>query len=122
MKPLQTVASAIAIFLSAPFAGAHAQGMMNHGNMGAMSMPGMKMESSAAAEMSEGEVRKIDMDSQKITLRHGPLKNLDMPAMTMVFGVRDAAMLSKVQVGSKVHFTAEKADGSLVVTALEVMQ
>ncbi|MHB1123374.1 MAG: copper-binding protein [Ramlibacter sp.] len=122
MKPLQTVATAIAIVLSAPFAGAHAQGMMNHGTMGGMSMPGMKMESSAAAEMTEGEVRKIDRDNQKITLRHGALKNLDMPGMTMVFGVRDAAMLSKVQVGSKIHFMAEKTEGGLVVTAIEVMQ
>lgn len=101
-------------------AGGH--GLMNHGNMGGMSMPGTKMESSAAAGMTEGEVRKIDRDNQKITLRHGALKHLDMPGMTMVFGVRDAAMLSKVQVGSKVHFVAEKVEGSLVLTAIEVMQ
>lgn len=101
---------------------ARGQGIMSHGNMGGMNMPGMKMESSAAAGMTEGEVRKIDRDNQKITLRHGALKNLDMPGMTMVFGVRDAAMLSRVQVGSKVHFMAEKVEGSLVVTAIEVTQ
>src|SRR5690349_9193040 len=70
------------------------------------------------AALSEGEVRKVDKDAQKLTLRHGPLVNLDMPAMTMVFRVGDPSLLDSVHVGDKVHFRAEKQDGQLVVTRL----
>ncbi|CAJ0720921.1 hypothetical protein LMG6871_04344 [Ralstonia edaphis] len=73
-----------------------------------------------AAPMSEGEIKKIDTAAGKLTIKHGPLVNLDMDPMTMVFRVQDPAMLAKVQVGSKVHFVAEKLNGALTVTALEV--
>ena len=76
-------------------------------------------ETTAAAEMSDGEVRKIDKENQKITLKHGEIKNLDMPGMTMVFKVKESALMDKVQVGAKVRFRAEKADGGIVVTAME---
>jgi len=70
-------------------------------------------------EMSDGEVRKVDKSAGKITLRHGEIKNLDMPSMTMVFQVKDKSMLDKVKTGDKVRFSAEKSNGTLVVTALE---
>lgn len=73
----------------------------------------------AAAELTEGEVRKVDKEGKKITLKHGPLKNLDMPSMTMVFQVKDEAMLDKVQAGDKVQFQAEKLDGKFTVIRLE---
>ncbi|RZL86968.1 MAG: copper-binding protein [Variovorax sp.] len=72
-----------------------------------------------ANELAEGEVRKIDKDSRKLTLKHGPVKNLDMPGMTMAFQVKDGAMLDAVQTGDKVRFQAEKIDGKLTVTRLE---
>lgn len=72
------------------------------------------------AAMSEGEIRKIDTVAGKLTIKHGPLVNLDMEPMTMVFRVQDPAMLTKVQVGSKIRFTAEKVGGALTVTALDV--
>lgn len=72
-----------------------------------------------AAELAEGEVRKVDKDGKKLTLKHGPLKNLDMPAMTMVFQVREDSMLDKVQAGDKVRFQAEKIEGKFTVTRLE---
>jgi uncharacterized cupredoxin-like copper-binding protein/Cu/Ag efflux protein CusF len=74
---------------------------------------------SGKGEMTEGEVKKVDMDTKKITLKHGDIKNLDMPGMTMVFQVKDAAMLEKVKVGDKIKFKAEKMDGSIVVTEIE---
>jgi Cu/Ag efflux protein CusF len=74
---------------------------------------------SAPADLSDGEVRKIDKDNRKITLRHGPLKNLDMPGMTMVFQVREPALLDKVQAGDKVRFLAEKLDGKFTVVRIE---
>lgn len=55
-------------------------------------------------------------------LPHGPVKNVDLPGMTMVFVVRDPALLAKVQVSNKVRFVAEKTDAALVVTALELVQ
>ncbi|VTU44668.1 copper-binding protein [Variovorax sp. RA8] len=73
----------------------------------------------ASAELADGEVRKVDKDNKKLTLKHGPLKNLDMPGMTMVFQVKDDAMLDKVQAGDKVRFQAEKIDGKFTVTKIE---
>jgi Cu(I)/Ag(I) efflux system protein CusF len=73
----------------------------------------------AGTEMTEGEVRKVDKEAKKITLKHGELKNLGMPGMTMVFQVKDPAMLEQVKAGDKVRFTAEKAEGGFTVTAIE---
>lgn len=74
---------------------------------------------SAAAAMSEGEIKKVDQEAGKITIKHGPLANLSMPSMTMVFRVKDPAMLSQVQPGDKVKFTADNVNGALTVTVLE---
>jgi len=71
-----------------------------------------------AAEMSSGEIRKIDKDTKKITIKHGEIKNLDMPGMTMVFQIKDPAMLDKVKPGDKVKFTAERNGGAIVVTEI----
>ena len=73
----------------------------------------------ASTEMTEGEVRKVDMDTKKITLKHGEIKSLGMPSMTMVFQVKDPTMLDKVKAGDKVRFTAEKMNGALTVTSIE---
>lgn len=81
----------------------------------AMAMPA----AAKSAELSEGEVRKIDTDAKKITLKHGPLKNLDMPAMTMAFQVSDPALLAKVKVGDKVRFLAANPGGRLTITQIE---
>ena len=72
-----------------------------------------------APDLVEGEVRKVDKDGKKITLKHGEIKNLDMPGMTMVFQVKDAALLDKVQAGDKVRFRAEKAGGAIMVTDIQ---
>ncbi len=73
----------------------------------------------AMTEMVAGEVRKVDKDARKITLRHAEIKQLDMPAMTMVFQVKDPAMLDKVKAGDKVKFKAEGTGGALTVTEIE---
>lgn len=75
--------------------------------------------SKPAAEMTDGEIRKINKDAKKITIKHGEIKNLDMPGMTMVFQVKDAAMLDKLKVGDKVKFVVEKSGGALVVTEIQ---
>ena len=70
------------------------------------------------APQSDGEVRKVDREQGKVMLRHGPLQNLDMPAMTMVFRVSDPALLDTLKEGEKVRFTAERVGGALTVTAI----
>jgi len=77
---------------------------------------------SAVADTADGEIRKVDKPSGKLTIKHGELKNLGMGAMTMVFRVKDAAMLDKVKAGDKVHFTVESSNGAMTVTALEVVK
>ena len=75
--------------------------------------------SGGAHALSEGEVRRVDTDTRKLTIRHGPLENLGMPAMTMVFQVKDTAMLDGVNVGDKVKFFADRIGGVYTVTHLE---
>ena len=72
-----------------------------------------------ASAMSEGVVRKIDAANAKITLRHGPIANLDMPGMTMVFRVQPPELLDAVKVGDKVRFHAEDINGAFTVTAIQ---
>ena len=72
--------------------------------------------------MSEGEVRRVDKEGRKITIRHGRLANLDMPPMTMVFQVRDPALLERVKPGDRIRFVAEKADGAFVATTIEPLR
>jgi len=71
------------------------------------------------ADMADGEVRKVDRDAAKITLKHGEIRSLDMPPMTMVFQVKDRALLDKAKVGDRVRFSAETIGGQLTVTAIE---
>jgi len=74
---------------------------------------------SAASDLTDGEIRKVDKDNKKLTIKHGPLKSLDMPSMTMVFAVSDESVLDKFQAGDKVRFDAGKMDGKIVVTRIE---
>ncbi len=73
----------------------------------------------ATADLTDGEVRKINKETGKITLKHGVIKNLDMPGMTMVFQVKDKALLDTIQPGDKVRFSAETENGKLVVTDIQ---
>ena len=73
----------------------------------------------AAVPMTDAEVRKIDRDAAKVTLRHGPIPNLDMPPMTMVFVAKDKALLEGLKAGDKVRFRAVEDRGTYVVTTIE---
>jgi Cu/Ag efflux protein CusF len=72
-----------------------------------------------SADMAEGEIRKISKDTGKLTIKHGPIKSMDMPPMTMVFTAKDPAMLDKVAVGDKVRFLVVDQGGQMVVTELQ---
>jgi Cu(I)/Ag(I) efflux system protein CusF len=73
----------------------------------------------ASADLTPGEIRKIDKDAQKITIKHGAIKNLDMPPMTMVFLVEDGALLDKAMVGDKVQFKVIKKGSAFVITEIQ---
>ncbi len=76
----------------------------------------------AGARASDGEVRKIDKAQGKLTLKHGPIANLDMPGMTMVFRVSDPKLLDGLNPGDKVRFAAENLKGAVTVTAIQVVK
>ena len=76
----------------------------------------------AAVAKAEGEVRKVDKEAKKLTLRHGPIPNLEMPDMTMVFRVANPRMLDGLEAKQKVRFTADRIEGQLTVTSLEGVQ
>lgn len=92
---------------------AHAHGA--HASNGAHGAHG----SSAEAALVAGEIKKVDKQAGKVTIRHAELKNLGMGAMTMVFRVKDPAMLDQVKAGDKVNFAAEKVNGALTVVQIE---
>lgn len=72
------------------------------------------------AGYSDAEVRRVDKDAQKVTLRHGPIPNLGMGDMTMVFRVADPRMLDGLKQGDKIRFKADKVGGQYTVTVMEV--
>ena len=74
----------------------------------------------ATALAVEGEVIKINEGAGKITLRHGPIENLDMDGMQMVFRVADPAMIALVKVGDKVSFEADRVNGAITITEIQV--
>lgn len=75
--------------------------------------------SAADATLTPGEVRKVDKDAGKVTIKHAPLANLGMPAMTMVFRVKDPGMLDQMKEGDKINFSADKIDGAITVVRFE---
>ncbi len=116
MQAIKTAASLAVLTLGAlaGVAPVHAQAKLP-------AQPASAEASSAApaVELTEGEIRKIDKDQRKLTIRHGEIKNLQMPGMTMVFQVRDPAVLAQVKVGDKVRFKVERGSTGLVVTELQ---
>lgn len=102
---LPTAAQTAAPAANMPMGGMNHSGGMHHG-----------------AEMAEGEIRKVSKDTGKLTIKHGPIKSMDMPPMTMVFTAKDPAMLDKVAVGDKIRFVVVEQGGQMVVTELRTAQ
>jgi Cu/Ag efflux protein CusF len=112
MKPmLSAIAVAAFVALAAP---ASAQSGHDHGHAAQATK-----KASVADVVNSGEVKRINSDTKKITIAHGPLKAFDMPSMTMAFGVKDPSMLGKVKTGDKVNFVLEKAGEDLVITRID---
>ena len=107
LKTLTTIAVAMVLSASLPSYAAEDMSKMD------MKTP---MPDAAA---TEGVVKKVDKDAGKITIKHGPISNLQMPGMTMVFRAADPAMLDQVKEGDKVKFHVEKMNGTLTITRIE---
>lgn len=75
-----------------------------------------------AVDMVDGEVQMVDKKARNVTLRHAEIKNVQMPAMTMVFNVQEAALLDKVKKGDRVKFKVEAVGGAPTVTAIELVK
>ena len=115
MKHIKSFITISTLLLSTAsvFAASHAGAPM------AKDVPKKEAVTPASADMADGEVRKVDKENKKITLKHGVIKNLDMPGMTMVFGVKDASLLDSLKVGDKVKFKAEQSGTSITVTDIQ---
>ena len=78
------------------------------------------MSAESASHMVEGEIKKVNRDNRKMTIKHGDIKTLDMPGMTMVFQIRETSLLETFKAGDKVKFVIEKLDGAFVVTSMQL--
>ena len=106
---------------SAAFAQMRGQDMGRSAGMqggGMQGVGGMQMGQAGSA-LAEGEVRKVDKDAGKVTLRHGAIPSMDMPPMTMVYRVETPLMLDQVKAGDNVRFTMQRQAGTLTVTKIE---
>ena len=83
-----------------------------------------KTESKSApvAALTTGEIRKVDKETGKVTIKHGPIENLGMPGMTMVFRVKEPAMLDRIKAGDKINFAADRVNGVFTVLRIEAAQ
>ena len=100
--------SALAFAVALP-ASSVAQATMDHS----------KMDMPKPAAMTEGEVKKVDQEAGKVTIKHGDIKHLDMPRMTMVFTAKDKALLASVKAGDKVKFMVVNDGGKMVLTDIQ---
>ena len=100
--------TALAMGITLPVS-SFAQATMNH-NM---------MDMSSTASMTDGEVKKVDLELGKITIKHGHIQHMDMPGMTMVFAVKDKAVLSNVKPGDKIRFMVVNDGGKMIVTDIQ---
>jgi Cu/Ag efflux protein CusF len=114
MHVFPKLALALAMGIAASIASAQEHAHGSHGSHSA--------QPAAAAELVDAEVKKIDREAGKITLRHGELKNLNMPGMTMVFRVKEASMLDRLKAGDQVKFSADRVNGAITVVQLELAQ
>ena len=109
----KSLATALLLFLLFGGTG-FALAQMHHAGKGDMTM-----HATDQSAMTDGEIKKIDREQAKLTIKHGDIKNLDMPGMTMVFNVKDRSYLEKVQVGDKIKFTVVMENGKMVITEIK---
>jgi Cu(I)/Ag(I) efflux system protein CusF len=103
--------SAIALGAAVPISG-YAQANIDHSKTDMLQM---------TPSMTDGEVKKVDAEAGKITIKHGPIKHLDMPGMSMVFTAKDKSLLANLKPSDKIQFMVRNEEGKMVITAILVM-
>ncbi len=111
---MKTLLSALMITLGS-FTAMTGCAQEDHSNHDAMAQTDMQ----ATAPLVHGEVKKVDKTAGTVTLAHGAIPNLEMPAMTMSFKIKDAGWLERMQPGDHIRFQAENIDGEFTVTHFE---
>jgi Cu(I)/Ag(I) efflux system protein CusF len=111
---LRFAAALITLFGLLPLTAFAASEHMGHGGHNHATMP-----STAESQLIDGVVKKIDKTAGKVTVTHGPLTNLNMPAMTMVFRVKEAVWLEQMQSGGKIRFIADSINNTLTIVRFE---
>ena len=97
-----------------------AQGHADHtGHATASSAASAATTTATDAVMTAGEITRVDARNGKLSIRHEEIKNLDMPAMTMVFGLNEPALAAQFKPGDKVLFHAEDNNGALTITRIQ---
>ena len=121
MKTIKTlvIIASLLTGTSISYAASHAAAPATSATPAATMEAKKEMATAPTLPMANAEIRKIDMENKKITLKHGEIKNLDMPGMTMVFAVKDVTMLEKLAAGDKVMFTADKVGSTFTVMSIE---
>ena len=109
---------AAALLAAAPAFAANDHGH-GHAHMHGVAAPANGATAAAKEAFADGEVKKVDKAAGKLTIKHGPVASIDMPPMTMVFRVKDAAMLDQVKAGDAIRFKAAKLDNGFTVTELQ---
>lgn len=101
--------SAVAVGIALPMS-SFAQASMEPG----------KTEAAQSASLTDGEIKKVDLDNGKVTIKHGEIKHMEMPGMTMVFSVKEKALLDKVEAGQKIQFIVTQDNGRMIVTEIKI--
>ena len=114
MNRFSIFCASAALTLAAGFANAQSHEHTQHS--AATSAP----SATSDVPLTSGVVKKIDKDAGKLTIQHGPVLNLNMPAMTMAFKAKDAAMIDQVKPGDPINFVLERVNGTFTVTRLEL--
>ncbi|MFN7474038.1 MAG: copper-binding protein [Burkholderiales bacterium] len=117
---MQTQSRLVAAVFSSVITLVSAQAHHNHGSSPGTAAKAEEKSATAKPEMVAAEVKKVDMDAKKITLKHGEIKSLDMTPMTMVFQVKDVKLIENLKAGDKVKFSAEQTKSGYAVTSIEV--
>ncbi|MCK9389539.1 MAG: copper-binding protein [Sulfuritalea sp.] len=113
---MKTVISTASLVLALGFSAPGIAVAMDHSGHAAMPA---QAPASAGAQMADGLVKKVDKSAGKVTVAHGPLPNLKMNAMTMVFHVKNAAWLDQMKEGDKIRLMAEKVNGQYTIVHFE---
>lgn len=114
MNPCQIRGAALVLML----AGLPAVGVWAQTNVELGAVDGVKVV--PAKHVTDGTIRKVNLDAGKLTIQHGSIRHLGLPAMTTVFPIKDPSVLDKIQIGDKVKFIAERESGRLVVTDIKL--